>query len=57
MAPTHSKVVYDVFISLQRILRNQEIKVDGESLDLASIIAVSTYGPLKVALFGPISTR
>lgn len=37
----HSNMVHQIREKIQSIIRGQQVKIDGESLDVASVIAVS----------------
>lgn len=50
----HFKLVQKIHERLQSIIRGEEVKIDGESLDIASVIAVSKYS--INLLFSPASS-
>ena len=43
LASTHSLLVYDLFKKFQYITRVGSVKVNGESLDIPAVVAVSRY--------------
>ena len=53
LSSTHSLLVYKTFEKLQRILRNGKVKIDGESLDIPTVVAVSKYRTSVSPLFSP----
>lgn len=50
----HFKLVQQIHEKLQRIIHGEKVKIDGESLDVASVTAVSKY-KLHL-LFSPASS-
>lgn len=43
LASTHSLLVYNLFKKLQDITRDGTVRVNGESLDIPTVVAVSKY--------------
>lgn len=43
LASTHSLLVYELFKKFQDITRNGNVNVNGESLDIPTVVAVSRY--------------
>ena len=42
LTSTHSSLAYDLFTRLQDITRNGNVRVNGENLDIPTVVAVST---------------
>lgn len=54
LASTHSLLVYDLFKKLQDITRDGNVKVNGESLDIPTVVAVSKYNLFINLSIGPL---
>ena len=44
----YSQLVYKSYQALEKLKRLQEVKIDGRTLDIPSVVAVSRYGFLVV---------
>lgn len=53
LASTHSLLVYKLFQKLQAITRDGNVKVNGESLDVPTVVAVSKYDFLVKSSIDP----